>query len=147
MIGFFLLLISLTNVGIGKRSKATLPEQWVGFYRDGEANPIIVTSCSVEFTPSAMPQYHLSLPITKSCYRVGTYSRCFSKWENPMRHMFGFFHEVKIIHTRGKEKHIIISFHIWCDGQSWSGHGSMAMGGRLLLPQLNHQVCQDGNYY
>ena len=88
------------------------PKQWVGFYRDGEADPTVVTCCSVEFTPSAMPQHHLSLPITKKCYRVGAYSRCFSEWEKPTGHLSGFFHEVKIIHTTmGKEKHKIISFH------------------------------------
>ena len=88
------------------------PRQWVGFYRDGEADPTVLTSCSVEFISSAMPQHHLSLPNTKKCYRVGTYSRCFNEWDKPIGHMSAFFHEVKIIHTtRGQEKHKIIFFY------------------------------------
>ena len=54
------------------------------YYRDVEIDSTFVTRCLVNFTPFAMHQHHLSLPIYEKCYKVGTYSRCHNEWEKPI---------------------------------------------------------------
>ena len=79
--------------------------QWVGFCTEGEGDPALVIHCTNEFAPTYMQLHHLSLQIPVQCYTVGTYSRCFREWENPVGDIVGFFHKVKIIHTtRGPKK-------------------------------------------
>ena len=86
-------------------SDTTFQGQWVGFYTEGEGDPVLVTYCTREFTPTCMQFHHLSLPIPVQCYTVGTYSRCLREWENPVGDFVGVFHHVKIIHTtRGPKK-------------------------------------------
>lgn len=41
----------------------TQPGQWIGFYVDGEEVPTFVIQCDIDFAPSCMQLYHLTLPL------------------------------------------------------------------------------------
>lgn len=76
---------------------ATRHGQWVGFYCDGEEDSTFLLQCAKDFILSRRIQYHLSLPLTITCFVVGTHSRCFNKWWCPTMNFSCFFHHVKII--------------------------------------------------
>lgn len=100
--------------------KIMLPGQWVGLYKDFEANPAFVMQCSTTYTTSCMHHYRFSMSLLPKCFTMGTLSWCLSEWGNPTRDMVGFFHKIEIMHTtRGQKKHEISFFYGKTTTPSW----------------------------
>ena len=86
-------------------SDITYPGMWLGLYVEGQEDHAFVVRYGTEFTPSILQFYHISLPISATCYTVGTYSRCLREWEHPIGEVEGYFYEVKVMFTnRGAKK-------------------------------------------
>lgn len=94
-----------------------------------------------KLTPSPMHWHQLSLPVVQKCYKVGTFSRCLSEWEKPIREVTDFsFHEVKIIcTTHAKEKQEITFFYGKMATLEWDldrGDGWKVTSPSILIPSL-----------
>jgi hypothetical protein len=78
---------------------------WLGLYEEDKEDPAFVVRCVSKFTPSCFQSHNITLLIPAKCFTIGTYSRCLRELEHPEWVVEGYFHEVKIIHTkRGHKK-------------------------------------------
>ena len=95
--------------------------------------------CVLEFTPSCLQLYNMSLAIPAKCYTVGTYSRCLREWEYPIGELEGYFHEVKVNYTNrgakkeGEEEREEVIFFLRQSSHSFLGSGPIVMGRRWLV--------------
>ena len=112
----------------------------------------------MEFTPSSLQFYHISLHLPAKCYTVGTYSRCLREWKHPIGEREGHFHEVKVMFTnRGakkegeEEREEVIFFYGKVASLSWDpdrwrwGDGDKFLdyttkGGREIITSRNQGV-------
>lgn len=85
-------------------SDATHPGDWIGLYKVGEEDPVLVLQCVTSFTPPCIQLRHLFMPLPVQCFIVGTHPIGLREWESPIGNMVGFSYKLKIIYTIGGQK-------------------------------------------